>query len=101
MSLPARRAKRRDANELEIVRALERAGAQVYRIDKPADLLVGFRQRWHLFEVKDDEKAPSKRHLTQDEAIVAAECEWMGLPYRIVASVSEALEAIGVVRTGH
>ena len=91
-------AKRRDANETAIRRALEHVGAQVYPIDKPADLLVGFRQRWHLLEVKDGAKPPSKRALTPGEAIVAAECQWEGLPYHVVLSESEALEAIGATR---
>ena len=97
MSLPPRRAKRRDGNEAEIVRALEKAGATVYRLDKPADLLVGKHFVWFLLEVKDGKLPPSKRQLTPDEALVAAECEWSGLPYCIVTSVEEALAAIGAV----
>lgn len=48
----ARHINRRDANEKEIVKALEAIGATVYRLDKPVDLLVGFRSRTWLLECK-------------------------------------------------
>lgn len=47
-----RYATKRDANEPEIIDALERAGAQVTQLDEPADLLVDYHQRWLLLEVK-------------------------------------------------
>jgi hypothetical protein len=43
---------RRDAAEPHIVLALEKVGALVYRLDTPADLLVFFRNRWSVIEVK-------------------------------------------------
>ena len=43
---------KRDANEREIVAALEQCGATVYRLDVPCDLLIGFRGRTYLGEVK-------------------------------------------------
>lgn len=98
MSLPGRRAKRRDANESDIVKALERAGALVYRLDQPADLLVGYHRAWWLLEVKDGTKPASKRQLTSSEAIVAAECQWQGLYYAVVLSVQDALQAVGAIR---
>lgn len=45
---------RRDANEPEIVKALEKIGCSVCRLDKPLDLLVGYRGRNWLIEVKTD-----------------------------------------------
>lgn len=47
-----RYAKRRDANEPEIVGALQKIGAQIWYMDIPADLLVSFRRRWYLVECK-------------------------------------------------
>ena len=46
------RAKRRDANEGPIIDALERAGAEVWITDRPADLLVWHRSRWYVLETK-------------------------------------------------
>ena len=41
-----------DANQAEIIAALEKIGCKVYDIDKPVDLLVEFRGLWVLLEVK-------------------------------------------------
>ena len=46
------RANKRDKNEPEIVAALESIGATVVRLDKPLDLLVGYRKKNWLLEVK-------------------------------------------------
>lgn len=43
---------KRDANEAEIVSRLRAHGMSVYPIDKPCDLLVGYRGRTYLVEVK-------------------------------------------------
>jgi len=47
-----RYALKRDAAEFGIVEALESVGAKVWRLHQPADLLVQFRGRWWLMEVK-------------------------------------------------
>lgn len=47
-----RRAAKRDVSEPEIVAALVDMGFSVYRLDRPADLLVGFRRRTFLVECK-------------------------------------------------
>ena len=41
-----------DANQAEIITALEKIGCTVYDVDKPVDLLVEFRGLWVLLEVK-------------------------------------------------
>ena len=46
------RAQKRDKNEREIIEALEKAGALVCMLVLPVDLLVLFRNRWHLMEIK-------------------------------------------------
>jgi hypothetical protein len=51
MSLPRFKAKR-DASEKAIVKALEGMGCSVWRMDTPADLLVGFMGRNHICECK-------------------------------------------------
>ena len=60
-----RYATRRDANEKEIIQALESIGCTVYRLDSPVDLLVGYRARNILLEVKDGNKVRSERKLTK------------------------------------
>jgi hypothetical protein len=52
------RAKRVDANQDQIVSALRAAGAYVWIIGLPVDLLVGYKNRTILVEVKS---GPKKR----------------------------------------
>ena len=85
-----RYAARRDANEGEIVRALEKVGCDVVRLDF-CDLLVGRRGRNYLLEVKDGRKSPSKRPLTPQQ--VKLRSAWRG-HYRVVTSTEEAIEAV-------
>lgn len=47
-----RRAARRDVAEPEVVTTLRGCGFSVYPMDRPVDLLVGFRGMTHLVEVK-------------------------------------------------
>ena len=43
---------RTDHNQNEIVKALEQIGCTVYKIGRPLDLLVGYRQRCYILEAK-------------------------------------------------
>lgn len=52
MASPNRYRQRKDENQREIVRALEAIGADVFVMHAPCDLLVGFRDRNVLIEVK-------------------------------------------------
>lgn len=52
MASPNRYRQRKDLNQPEIVQALEAVGADVYVMHAPCDLLVGFRGRNLLLEVK-------------------------------------------------
>jgi hypothetical protein len=65
----ARRAAAVDANQSEIVEALRKAGASVQPLHSVGmgcpDLLVGFRGTNLLMEVKDGDKVPSARKLTE------------------------------------
>lgn len=56
-------AARRDANEPAIVDALEACGFSVYRLGKPADLLLGKHGITRIVEVKTDdgELTPAQR----------------------------------------
>jgi hypothetical protein len=86
MSL-ARYAKKRDSNEPQIISALESAGAEVWVLDRPVDLLIRFRERWHLMEVKTE-----KGRLTDEQARFV---ESTGCP--VVRTPVEALRAIGAM----
>lgn len=79
---------RRDVNEPEIVRALEAVGATVKRLHW-CDLLVGYRGRNYLIEVK----TPDGRLTVEQKAI---EQEWRG-QYTIARTVNDALQTIGAI----
>lgn len=75
-----------DANQEEIVKALRSMGATVQSLATIGkgcpDILVGFRRKNVLFEIKDGSLAPSKRQLTDDEkrwqATWAGQCKTIG-----------------------
>jgi hypothetical protein len=62
------KAARTDANQTEIVEAIRKTGASVAITSMVGggfpDLVVGFRNKTFLFEVKDPSKPPSQRQLT-------------------------------------
>jgi hypothetical protein len=90
-----RRANKIDANQNNIVAALRKAGATVRIIsqgDGIPDLLVGYRGRTALLEVKDGDKPPSARKLTPAEQKFFN--EWAGGICMIVESVEDALEVL-------
>ena len=82
---------RRDENEPEIVQALEAIGCTVFRLDFPCDLLVGYRARNFLIEVKDSGKSPSRRKLTETQ--VAFFKNWKG-QVRKVETPEEAIKLV-------
>jgi hypothetical protein len=51
MSL-SRFAKRRDANDSELVKIARQMGAQLWPLDTPCDYLLLWRQRWYPVEIK-------------------------------------------------
>lgn len=92
-----RKAAKVDANQAEVVEALRTVGATVQSLAAVGvgvpDLLVGFRLKTYLLEVKDGKKPPSKRELTPDQ--ILWHIDWNGGPCVVVTSVGEALAAIG------
>jgi Holliday junction resolvase len=86
-------AKRTDTNQARIVAALRKAGATVvplHTIGKGCpDLLVGYRTKNYLLEVKTDtgKKTPDQQEFFDT---------WRG-SCQIVHTVDEALEAIGAI----
>jgi len=86
---------KRDANEEPIVRALERLGCTVERVNElPFDLLVLRAERVFLLEVKSSaaaaraKTAPNKRQ---------AAFRRVGWPVHVVLSPADALRAVGLV----
>lgn len=83
--------KRVDANQLEIVKALEKIGCVVLEIGWPVDLLVGYRRHNFLIEIKDPDKVESERELT--DAQVEFFAKWRGQVVK-VETVHEALALV-------
>jgi len=87
-----RRAARVDANQMQIVSALRAAGAYVWIIGLPVDLLVGYKNHTFLVEIKTD----SKKRLTKLQADFFE--NWSGSTLARIDSPDAAIRMIGVVK---
>jgi hypothetical protein len=87
-----RYAARVDANQDQIVSALRAAGAYVWIIGLPVDLLVGYKGHSFLMEVK----STSKKRLTGLQADFFE--NWTGGTVCRIDSPEAALRMIGVIR---
>jgi Holliday junction resolvase len=84
-----------DDNQNDIVDALRKAGATVRIVSQGnglPDLLVGYRGVTILMEVKDGNKVPSARKLTDAEDKFFR--EWTGGLLAVINSKEEALELL-------
>jgi hypothetical protein len=83
-----------DANQSEIRQALHKVGASTHSLAQLGagcpDLLVGYRQRTYLMEIK----APKGRLTDQQKDWMAS---WNGAPVHVVHDIDEAFRAIGVL----
>jgi len=79
---------KRDANEPEIVEALEAVGASVLRVDD-VDLIVGYRNTNYLMEVKTTDGRLNKKQAKFFRS-------WRG-QVNIVRSRMDALKLIGAI----
>jgi phosphoserine phosphatase len=86
-----RRAARVDQNQDQIVSALRSAGAYVWIISLPVDLLVGYNGQTYLVEVKT---GPTKRLTKLQQEFFA---EWIGGRLERIEGPEEALRMIGVI----
>lgn len=84
-----RYAAKRDENEKDIIRDLEKVGAVVEQLDKP-DLIVRFRFQTFLMEVANPLNKYRKREKEQIEFL-----KTFGIP--IVQTSDEALRVIGAL----
>lgn len=86
-----RRAARVDANQQAVISALRAAGACVWVVGLPVDLLVGFRNHTFLMEIKD---GPKKRLTVLQQDFFE---NWSGGTLCRVDGPEAALRAIGVL----
>lgn len=90
-----RRQARVDDNQAEIVKALRDIGASVQPIHQIGggcpDILVGYRGRNIVMELKDGNKPPSARKLTADE--IDWHSSWRGQVV-IVETIEQAIKAV-------
>lgn len=86
-----RYAARVDANQAQIVSALRAAGAYVWIIGLPVDLLVGYKNYTFLVEIKD---GPKKRLTALQEDFFK---NWSGSTLARIDGPEAALRMIGVV----
>jgi hypothetical protein len=95
-----RRAAKIDANHVQVVLALEAAGATVQSLAAVGqgvpDLLVGFQGKTLLMEIKDGKKPPSHRKLTDQQ--LAWHGSWRGGPLAVVDGPDAALRMLGVLK---
>lgn len=85
-----RHAARVDATQEQIVSALRAAGARVWIIGLPVDLLVGYRGRLCLIECK----SPGGRKTALQTRFMA---EWADMPVSLVDGPEAALRALAVL----
>lgn len=87
-----RYAARVDANQTQIVSALRAAGAYVWVIGLPVDLLVGYKNHTFLVEIKTD----SRKRLTKLQADFFE--NWSGSTLARIDSPEAALRMIGLIK---
>lgn len=93
-----RRAARTDANKKAIVGALRAAGASVYDLKLPVDLLVGINGETALCEIKDGSKPPSARKYTPHQTAFIS--TWLGGAVFTVSDIDGALRMLRVMQFG-
>ena len=92
------RAARTDANQTEIVEGLRKIGAVVIitsQLKNAFDILVAYRSKLYIMEIKDGKKPKSSHRLTEGELKCKAKVEGVGVPYNVVLSLDEAIRVVG------
>lgn len=87
-----------DINQPEIVEALRSMGAFVlhtHQLKNAFDILVGYKGKLFIMEIKDGKLPPSKKRLSNGELECKEGFESVEVPYHIVESVEEA---VGVLK---
>lgn len=92
-----RRAAKIDSNQNEIVKALRKLGAFVLitsQLKNAFDILVAYNSKLYVVEIKDGNKPPSARKLTEGELKCKKGFESVGVTYHVINSIDEAIELI-------
>lgn len=92
-----RRAAKVDRNQNDIVKALRKIGCCVLitsQLKDAFDILVGYRSKLFIMEIKDGTLAPSKRKLTPGEEKCMRCFEGVGVKYHTVLSIDHAIEIV-------
>ena len=95
-----RYAARVDANQAEIVAALRNAGASVWPIGLPVDLMVGLGGKTMLIEVKTLTGKRSPKPARHTKLQIDFMASWRGGPVATVTDVEGALRAVGLMKGG-
>ena len=97
--MPIGYACKKDANLNEIVGALQKAGAYVLDMSHVGrgfpDLIVGFRSKTILMEIKNPKSSYGKKGLNKNQ--LKRKEQWTGDTYCVVDSIEAALNMIGVL----
>jgi len=91
--------KRKDANHREIISQLRQIGCSVFDTSNLGegfpDIVVGFRGKNYLFEIKDGSKPPSQRKLREKQ--IKFLNDWRGEVY-VIENLEDALKVLGVIQ---
>lgn len=96
-----RRAARQDSNHGAVVEGLRAVGAHVTDTsgvgDGFPDIVVGYRGRWFVIEIKDGTLPPSERKLTPPQKKWHTEVQ-QHAPAHVANSLEDALLIIGAIK---
>ena len=84
---------RKDANHNIITKHLQKNGCLVLDcspLKNMFDILVGYKGKWFVMEIKDGEKPPSKRKITDGEIKCMENCKKHGNKYYVVLDENQA-----------
>lgn len=88
-------AARVDENQGEIIDALREAGASVYIIKLPVDLIVGYKGKTMLVEIKSQKTAYGRKGPNKNQAAFMR--TWEGGSVAMINSVDAALNLLKVM----
>jgi len=86
---------KKDANHVQVVTQLRKIGATVLDIavlKNCCDIAVGYHGKNYLFEIKDPEKTPSQKKLTEGE--VGFHESWRG-QVNVIETIDDAMKIMG------
>ena len=95
------RAAKVDRNQREIVTALRKMGAVVLitsQLKNAFDILVGYRGKLYMIEIKDGELPPSRHRLSEGEQKCCDSFAGVGVGYHVIKSIDEALELLAFAK---